>query len=161
MSIDTLLGGNHLRQSGFSLIEVVVFIVIVSVGVVGLMSVMNTTVKHSADPMLRKQAIAVAESLMEEITLKDFNDPDGVAETARKDYDDVGDYNGFSMTGITDVYGNAIAGLTGYQASVTVDKTTATLGGIAAGSVALIAVTVSNPSGESVTLQSYRSNYAP
>lgn len=59
-------------QRGISLVEVIIFIVIISVGVAGLMSVMNTTTKYSADPMIRKQAIAVAESLLEEIVLHPF-----------------------------------------------------------------------------------------
>ncbi len=48
------------------------FIVIVSLGIVGILSVMNVTTKASADPMLRKQALAIAESLLEEIELQAF-----------------------------------------------------------------------------------------
>ena len=66
------------RQLGISLIELIMFMVIVSVGLVGILSVMNITSRASADPMLRKQAIAIAESLLEEITLQPFTfcDPD-------------------------------------------------------------------------------------
>ena len=66
------------KQTGISLIELVMFIVIVSVGVVGILSVMNITTKASADPMLRKQALSIAESLLEEIQLQPFTfcDPD-------------------------------------------------------------------------------------
>ncbi|CAN5905337.1 hypothetical protein BH11PSE12_BH11PSE12_32990 [soil metagenome] len=66
------------RQRGISLIELIMFIVIVSVGLVGILSVMNVTTRASADPMLRKQAIAIAESLLEEIELQPFTfcDPD-------------------------------------------------------------------------------------
>lgn len=60
------------RQAGISLVELVMFIVIVSVGVVGILSVMNVTTKSSADPMIRKQALAIAESLLEEIELQPF-----------------------------------------------------------------------------------------
>jgi MSHA pilin protein MshD len=65
-------------QIGISLIELVMFIVIVSVGVVGILSVMNITTQNSADPMLRKQALSIAESLLEEIQLQPFTfcDPD-------------------------------------------------------------------------------------
>jgi MSHA pilin protein MshD len=59
-------------QAGISLIELVMFIVIVSVGVVGILSVMNVTTKSSADPLIRKQAMAIAESLLEEIELQSF-----------------------------------------------------------------------------------------
>ena len=65
-------------QAGISLIELLMFIVIVSVAVVGVLSVMNVTSKASADPMQRKQALAIAESLLEEIELQPltFCDPD-------------------------------------------------------------------------------------
>lgn len=65
-------------QSGLSLIELVMFIVIVGVAVAGVLSVMNVTTQHSADPMIRKQALAIAEALLEEIELQPFTycDPD-------------------------------------------------------------------------------------
>ena len=65
-------------QDGISLVELIMFIVIVSLGIVGILSVMNVTTRASADPMLRKQAVAIAESLLEEIELQAFTfcDPD-------------------------------------------------------------------------------------
>lgn len=60
------------RQRGVTLIELVVFIVIVSVGVVGLVSVAGPMIMHSADPMTRKQALAIAESLLSEIEQQPF-----------------------------------------------------------------------------------------
>lgn len=62
--------GRH--QAGISFIELVMFIVIVSVGVAGVLSVMNVTTRHSADPLVQKQALAIAESLLEEIELQPF-----------------------------------------------------------------------------------------
>ena len=63
---------NAMRQYGVTLVELVVFIVIISVGVVGLLSVSGSTILHSADPMVRKQAIAIAESLLMEIEQRPF-----------------------------------------------------------------------------------------
>jgi MSHA pilin protein MshD len=60
------------QEAGISFIELVMFIVVVSVGVVGILSVMNITTRHSADPLVQKQALAVAESLLEEIELQPF-----------------------------------------------------------------------------------------
>lgn len=62
----------HQRQLGVTLIELIVFMVIVGVGVIGLLSVTNSTIMHSADPMLRKQALAIAESLLLEIEQRPF-----------------------------------------------------------------------------------------
>lgn len=66
------------RCRGISLVEQIVFIVIVSVGVVGLISTMSASVRHSPDPMLRKQALVIAESLLTEVMNQPFTwcDPD-------------------------------------------------------------------------------------
>lgn len=67
-------------QRGVSLIELIIFIVIVSTAVIGILAVMNLTSAHSADPLIRKQALAIAESLLEEVELMPFTfcDPDDV-----------------------------------------------------------------------------------
>ena len=57
---------------GFSFIELIIFIVIISIAVAGILMVMNYTTAHSADAQLRKQALAIAESLLEEIELARF-----------------------------------------------------------------------------------------
>ena len=68
----------HHNQRGISLIELIMFIVIVSVALAGILLVMNTVTKSSADPLIHKQALAIAESLLEEIELMPFTlcDPD-------------------------------------------------------------------------------------
>lgn len=66
------------RQRGLSLVELVMFIVVVSVGVAGILLVLNYTTASGADPMVQKQALAIAESLLDEIELMPhtFCDPD-------------------------------------------------------------------------------------
>ena len=80
-------GRRRAAQAGISLVELVIFIVVVSIGVVGILSVMNVTTKSSADPRIRKQALAIAESLLEEIELQAFtfcfpNDPQALTATS-------------------------------------------------------------------------------
>ena len=48
-----------IRQAGLTLVELIVFIVIVSVGLAGILVTYDTVVRHSADPLVRKQALAV------------------------------------------------------------------------------------------------------
>jgi len=55
------------RQAGMTLIELIMFIVIVSVGIAGILTVLNITVMKSSDPLAQKQAQALAEGLLEEI----------------------------------------------------------------------------------------------
>jgi MSHA pilin protein MshD len=81
---------------GFTLIELLIFIVVVSAGMAGILSVMNTTVRVSADPMVRKQAMTLADSILEEVLLMPYADPDGsnTGETGRSNWDNVDDYAG-------------------------------------------------------------------
>lgn len=60
------------RQRGTSLIELIMFIVIVSVALAGILLVMNVTTRGSADPLIHKQSVAIAESLLEEVELMSF-----------------------------------------------------------------------------------------
>lgn len=73
-------------QHGFTLIEVVIFIVVIFIAVVGVLQVISFTTSNSADPQLRKQALVLAESMLEEVQLARFTycDPvlDPAAETA-------------------------------------------------------------------------------
>ena len=69
----------RLRKSkGLSLVELVVFIVIVSTAVAGVLGVMDVTTRSSVDPMIHKQALAIAEAVLEEVQLQPFTycDPD-------------------------------------------------------------------------------------
>lgn len=141
------------RQAGFTLIELVIFIVVVSVGIVGILSVMNLTVQHSADPAVRKQTAALADSILEEILLKEYDDPDGgvnVVEAGRDSYDDIDDYNGLTNAAFTDLP----AVVSGYGINIAVTDGTATLG------VTAKQVTVTVTGGaESVSITGYRANY--
>lgn len=69
------------RQRGVTMIELILFIVIVGVAVGGILTVMNLTTRASVDPVRRKQALIIAEGLLEEVELAKFSycdplDPD-------------------------------------------------------------------------------------
>lgn len=57
---------------GVTLVELVVFMVIVSVSLVGVLKVLDITNRGSVDPLVRKQAISIAESLLLEIEQQSF-----------------------------------------------------------------------------------------
>jgi MSHA pilin protein MshD len=175
------------RQHGLTLIELLLFIVIVSVGIAGILAVLNLTARTSADPVAPKQALSIAEALLEEVQLAPFTycDPDdanaasatssagcasaglredvvplGLESGDARPFDNVSDYNGYTMTGITDLAtGTPIAGLEAYSAAVAV--TPAVLGSVAAGDAVLIRVTVTGPGNTQVVLDGYRARYAP
>jgi MSHA pilin protein MshD len=185
------------RPRGVTLVELIVFIVIVGVAMAGLFAAFNTIVRASADPQVRKQALAIAESLMEEVQLMPFTfcDPDdanaadatsstigaggcaslsedtvigpeaGETRYSAPQFDNVSDYNGFTMTsGIKDITNATVAGLTAYQVT-NVTITQAGLGSgantIAATEALRISITVTGPGNVSVTLEGYRTRYAP
>ncbi len=180
------------RERGFTLVELLMFIVIVSVALGAVMSLFAQTSARSADPMLRRQALAIAESLLEEVQLMPltFCDPDdanvdtatssagcaslaeatgpesGETRFAAPQFDHVSDYHGYAMTpattgGIKDITDTAISGLSGYSASVSVAA--AALGTItaASGDAMRITVSVTDPGGNVITLDGYRSRHAP
>ena len=150
-------------QRGISLIELIMFIVIISIGVAGILLVMNQVTGHSADTLVRKQALAIAESMLEEVELQDFTKPavggfPGPFTAAnRASFDCVKDYSGFSTNGIFSVANSSISGLGSYKVSVAV--TDAALGTIAAGSAVLVTVTVTDPQNNNIKLSGYRTAY--
>lgn len=61
------------RQRGVTLIELILFMVIVGVALAAIVGVMNLTTQRSADPVRRKQALMLAEALLEEVELAKFS----------------------------------------------------------------------------------------
>jgi len=70
--------GNLKLQRGLSLVELIMFIVIVSAAVAGVLGALSMATRGSADPMIQKQALAIAEAVLEEAQLMPFTycDPD-------------------------------------------------------------------------------------
>jgi len=176
---------NSRARSGFTLIELVITIMVLAIGVTAFTRLMNASTIASVDPMIRQQAHAIAQSYLEEVMLNSFCDPNlpgscpatcvagnicstcgGLASPApaetRPDYDDVCDYNGLSDTGARNQFDVAIAALSNYNVSVTVDDSAVTLSGLSSSSGQVVRVDVrvthdTNP--VDVTLSSYRTNF--
>ena len=147
------------RQAGTTLIELVISIVIVSIAVSAVLMAFSMTVGYSADPMIRHQAIAIAEAYLEEIALKAFDDPDGVdGEANRTLYDDVNDYNGLVDVGARDQFNAALAGLYDYTVTVAVTASSA-LPSIASTDLFLISVTITHAADINFTVSAYRANF--
>ena len=148
---------NKSRHSGFTLIEVIIFIVVVGAAMAGVLLVMNTVVKSSADPLVRKQALAIADSILEEVLQKEFTDAI-VGETLRSTMDDVSDYDGKTQTLFNSASpGGWPAALDGYSVTINVVNDTTVIGS-ATLPAKRVTVTVGRGS-ESVALVGYRGNY--
>jgi len=186
-----------IRQRGLSLIELLVFIVVVGVAVTGVVSVYSLNARASVDPAIRKQAMAVAESLLDEVLSKPYTycDPDdaqadtatsavigptGCAtvvegmgpevaqgetrDSATNPFDNVNDYNGFTMEGIDDITGVAVPGLGDYTATVQVQAIPDFNGIVPTpgdNETLLVTVTVNAPNNQNLVLSGYRTRYAP
>ena len=149
---------NKRHARGFTLIELIIFIVVISVGLTGTMLVLNTVVASSADPLVRKQSVSIAESMLAEILLKNYANPEeGYTGTVRSLFDDIGDYAGYSTSaGIADQSGQPVPGLTSYNFFPPVRVTaTADLAGVPAFKVT---ISVTGPLGV-ISLTGYRASY--
>ena len=177
-------------QRGLSLIELIVFIVVVSVALAGVLVAINLGVAHSADPMARMQALAAAESLLEETELQPFTycDPsDSAASTAASSagcttaaksmdntanwgagktrygpvfFDNVADYNGFTITGtLNDIFQQSSSRLAGYNATVSVTQVGAGFG-LPNTDALRVNVTVTG-GGNTITVTGFRFRHSP
>ncbi len=62
------------KQKGISLIELVIFIVILSVALTGITLIYINATRYSADPMVRIRSIELAQTTLEEILLKGYDE---------------------------------------------------------------------------------------
>ena len=146
------------KQSGATLVELIVSIIVLSILSVGIMTVISNTLLNSAKPLLHTQAIAIAESYMAEILSKPMDDPAGSdGETLRANFDDINDYDGLAdNAGAKDRAGSLISGLEGYNVAVSV-TVASSINGLAGGKK--ITVTVTHDSGTiNLPVTAYRFN---
>lgn len=148
------------QQRGISLLELVLSIVIIGVGLAGLLATFSQGVRGSADPLIYKQMLAIAEEMLEEVMLKPYSasaNGAGATACARNTFNDIDDYNNYNNTvagGVCDIDGDVVAGLAGYFVTVTV--TNGALNGVAAKN---ITVTVTR-AGNTLTLSGWRTGWA-
>jgi len=140
---------------GATLIELIITIIIISVSLTGLLSVVNLTTRHSADPMVQRQAIAIAESYLEEIVLLPvIVTTDTSVAGDRSTFDNISDYHGLNDIGATDQNGDAIDGLENYTIVVSItDETVSSI------NMKAISITVTRPGTQAIVLTGYRADY--
>ena len=178
------------RQGGVSLIELIIFIVVVGVAVIGVLAAMRMGTAASTDPMVHKQALAIAEALLEEVQLQPFTycDPDdanaatalnaagcavpandeslamgpegGETRTGAPPFDNVSDYHNVPLGVGTTGMDGTAIGGLGNY-SAAITVTPQGLGAIPAAEALLIRVTVNGPTNVQVVLDGYRVRYAP
>ncbi len=135
------------RQRGFSLIELVMFIIIVSIAVAGMTGQFSQSASRSHEPLLRQKGVLLANFYMDEILRKKWNHntPAGggcvdtgvgtncnpgspLAVAIGNDgqtlsaFDDIDDYHGLNDNPPQDQAGATLTGFGGYSVVVTVDS---------------------------------------
>ena len=142
---------------GFTLPEALLAIVVLGVGLTGVLLAFGAVARHSADPVLRKQMMGIAQELLEEIALKPYAAAANSAPVgcARDTYNDIADYHGYSSVGFCTVDGVVIPALASFSVSASV--VAGSLSGVSAAKQ--ITVTVSQ-GGESLTIKTWRTDYA-
>lgn len=179
---------SRFQQRGLTIIELIVFIVIIGTALAGVLTILNVTARGSSDPVIRKQGLAVAEAILEEVMSQPFTWCDSNDANAATAMAYVGcaslpetSFGPETISGILESRGGtppfdnvndynnlstttniAGVGVAPYTASVSVAS--ATLNGVGdatTGSAALL-ITVSVITGsETIQLQGYRMRYAP
>ena len=151
------------KQSGATFVELIISILVIGIAVTGILQVMTINTGHSADPMIRHQAIAITEAYLDEILAKEFVDPDAMpsVEASRDLYDDINDYAGINNASVQDQNGNPVAGLNGYMVTVTITPEALGPGAapVAMGDASRVTVTVNTPDNVNITVSGYKARF--
>jgi MSHA pilin protein MshD len=148
------------RCRGVTLVELIVTIVVIAVAVSGVLALVTATAARSAENMQQVQAVAIAESYLNEILQKPFGVDACAPGCTRTQMDKVGDYNALMDVGAHDATGSPVANLGGYNVQVIVtNPTLGTAPVVPATQSELATVTVTAPDGQTVALSGYRTLY--
>ncbi len=135
---------------GMALVEVVIAIAVIATAAGAVLAASSLGAVQQSRLYVQQQALWVAQAYLDEITGKEFADPDGVNnETQRARYDDVTDYAGLLDSSARDAAGQPIAGLTRFTVRIAVTPSGA-VPGIAASDLLRIEVRVTAAGTEAV-----------
>ncbi|MBC7717342.1 MAG: type II secretion system protein [Pseudorhodobacter sp.] len=144
-------------QRGTSLVELIVLIVVVGIVVTAAMGALGTLSVRSADPLVQRQALAVAQSLLDEALAQPTPDGDALGPepgesrgSATAPFNHVNDYNGYATTGIRNFDGTPVAALESYNANISVRPQA--VGNVPAADGWWVEVRVTGPGGAEVVL---------
>ncbi len=143
------------RQRGVTLVELVVAMVLAGVILGGLWSAWTLLASRSSDPLVARQQLSIAQSLLREIELQPLpGEASAAATPGRTGFASITDYDGLAMNGISDAEGQAVPGLQAYGASVSVQAQA--LEGVPQAQGWWIEVRVTGPGSPTVVLAGYR-----
>tara|TARA_R110002124_G_scaffold263282_1_gene429560 strand:- start:72477 stop:72968 length:492 start_codon:yes stop_codon:yes gene_type:complete len=162
----------RVNQSGATLVELVITIVIISVAIAGVVGAFSLIAGRSADPLNQTRAVALAQLYMDEILSRKYDENTpvggvpkqpgctiGTEEASRAGYDDVDDYNAISDAVPENAEGTPLtADYSGFLVSVVVQCAGGDLG-LPSGDAKRVDLTITDPGGQGYSFSVYRANY--
>jgi MSHA pilin protein MshD len=147
---------NRRRPRGLTLVELVIALVVAGVAMSAIWNAWALLGRASADPLVQRQQLAIAQSLLREIELQPLPGTALAGATAgRTGFASITDYNGLVMNGITDAEGLAVPGLQAYGAQLSVSPRA--LEGVPSGAGWWVTVSVTGPGAPTLQLAQWRS----
>lgn len=122
-------GGSKQHRGGFSLVEVVISTFLVGMVLVGAMKALGASIRANERTHQSGRAVLLADALISEIQRQDYADDvtptfglesDEQGSSDRSNFDDVDDYDDWLASPPQKVDGTVLAGLTGWERSVTI-----------------------------------------
>lgn len=147
--------GARVYQQGISLLELVVFIVVVSIALSVLMGAYQQATRANVDPLIRVRALEAAQSKLDEIMALKYDEqtPSGGVPACSSSGAGIAACNDnpdANMNDVDDFHGFSDSPYTGYSRQVTV---------VASSNIKLITVSVTMPNGDSLSLAAERANF--
>ncbi|MBU2863599.1 type II secretion system GspH family protein [Reinekea forsetii] len=177
------------NQKGVTLVELIIAMVIISIAAVAILQTLGSQTVRNVDPMIQSQAQMLARQFLEEVTGKSFFDGSadprlnsGLSRTqinnsvvdqsragapSRVAWDNIYEYDGYTQSGLQDVYGNALTEFSNFSVDIEVDiSSTVSINGDSNSATAncppkymAITVTITDPRGNNTALSGYRARY--
>jgi MSHA pilin protein MshD len=166
---------------GFTLVEMVVMIVVLSLALTGVTLVINRVVRQSPEALVQTRAMELAQTYLEEILQKRFDQQSGQGGLPRCDstdnnaqacsntlgpdsetrnwFNDVDDYNGINDQPPVTATGSALANYQSYRVQVSVSYAGNELGYPDNRRAKRITVSVTTPLGNVIPVSAYRLNF--
>lgn len=155
---------------GFTLIEVIIHVIVVSIAISGTLLFFQHVAAKSAEVLEQKKITEAAAMLLEEIMQMSYTTNAPSAGRSRSNpvnpYQEVFDYSNFGPANVTDLSGTPLPGLSGYKFSSQVTNPASAFSyagaAIPATSIAIIKVTVTDPTGQkNWSMSAYRFMHSP
>lgn len=170
------------EQQGFTLVELIITMAVISVAVLGISYALSFALSHQSDGLWQAKSVALAESYLEEIMSRRFDEntpADGVPPCSlattpctgapgpdgeiRAEFDDVDDYDGIDDMPPLDADGLPRAEYASFRVQVAVNYASAAqvaaLGLDVTSDAKLVTVTVTPPGGSPLDFPMLRGNF--